>query len=214
MTQRTRSLSFLLMTLAMLFLISACSTTPSTTAEPEPIDLSGDWMLNHELSDSPSDVLKVRSKENGFLNILQTIGGAFRIYGISARDVFGMLPRRKEDDPLAYHSHVTDSRLILNVLQAEDSMQVKYDRAGTEVYWNGETTHEAEEMILSYWEEDAYVVARWPRNALPIMEIFELSEEGDRLHWTIVVENPKGKEVEITRIYDVLPEGPETGQAS
>ena len=93
-------------------------------------------------------------------------------------------------------------------------MQVQYDRAGTEVYWNGETAREAEELIFSYWEDDAYVVARWPANALPIMEIFELSEEGDRLHWTIVVENPKGKEVEITRIYDVLLDGPTAGQTS
>ncbi len=184
-----------------------CSTTPETAAalEPEPIDLSGEWVLNHELSDSPSDVLKLSSNGNTAKSIFQTVGGAISVYGISARDVVGMLPAGEEEPP-EYHAHVTDSRLILSVLQFEDSVEVKYDQAGTEVYRNGETVREEEELIFSEWDGYAYIVERQPEAALPITEIFELDVNRVHLYWTIVVENAKGKEVTIKRVYDVMPE--------
>lgn len=203
--------------ITVLLSLGACSTTPTQEAQeavPEVVDLTGEWILNEDLSDSPSDVLRSVSGESTIGNIFRTVGGAIRVYGISVDDVVGMLPPGEEEEEPEYHSHVTDSRYTLIVLQSPDSMEIEYDRGGTEIYQNGRTTEDEDERVFSDWEGTTYIVEREPDDGPAITEVFQLADDGRLLIWTITTEGPKGKEIAITRVYDPVVESEGEGQSS
>ena len=188
--------------------LGACTGSPqraeSDGAGPEAqaVDLSGEWVLNEQLSDSPREVLSAETSGNGSSVAARRIGGSVGVFGVSVNEVIGMLPRRdRETDELNYHSHVTDARGTLKVEQSTNSVQVTYDQAGTAFYVNGKTTHDQLDEIFSDWNENTYVVTREPDDGPVLTEIFQLGPDGSQLIWTVTFET-NGKEIVITRVYD------------
>ena len=80
-----------LATLIVVCALTSCATTPPTETESN-IDLTGEWILNETLSDTPSEVLRAVTRESDGPGLLRQIGGSIRVFGISVDDVIGMLP--------------------------------------------------------------------------------------------------------------------------
>ena len=182
----------------------ACSTTPQeAVAIEEPVDLSGDWVLNQELSDRPSDVLSGASgNSTSPLELIRRFGGIISVYGISAAEVASMLPNGEEEAAPEFPPEVTDPMAELTVVQASDTVEVDYDSTTTVVYQDGETLSDTNQDFSAKWQEDAFLVERRPRDGLAFSETFELTAEGEQLIWIVTFETPNGDELEITRVYD------------
>ena len=194
----------ILMTLAGSALV-ACSTTPERTADtPEIVDLSGDWVINEELSDRPSDVLSSAAKQSSAASgILRSLGRSISVFGISVGQVADMLPDNDDEDAAPeFPREITDPMGELRVVQASDTVEVDYDSLSTVVYRHGETESDADQRFSAQWQEGAFVVERQPTDGLASVETFELAADGERLIWTVTFETPAGDEVEIKRVYD------------
>lgn len=117
----------ILMALAGSALI-ACAATPDRTAETrEPVDLSGDWVINEELSDRPSDVLSgVGKQASAAVGILQSIGRSISVFGISVGQIAAMLPDHDDDEEATpeFPREITDPMGELKVAQASDTVEV------------------------------------------------------------------------------------------
>ncbi len=184
--------------------LAGCTTTPQRTAAiEEPIDLSGDWILNQELSDLPSDVLSSASgSSTSALDLIRRFGGIISVYGISAAEVASMIPDGEEEATPEFPPEVTDPMAELTVLQASDTVKVDYDSTTTVVYQDGETLSDTNQDFSAKWQEDAFLVERRPRDGLAFSETFELAEDGEQLIWIVTFETPDGDELEIMRVYD------------
>jgi len=195
----------ILMALAGSALI-ACAATPERTAETrEPVDLSGDWVINEELSDRPSDVLSgVGKQAPAAVGILQSIGRSISVFGISVGQIAAMLPDNDNDEEATpeFPREITDPMGELRVVQASDTVEVDYDSLSTVVYRPGETVSDADRRYSARWRERTFVVERQPTDGLASVETFELAADGERLIWTVTFETPAGDEVEIKRVYD------------
>lgn len=200
--QRHRAI---LMTLAGSALV-ACSATPERTAVAvETVDLSGDWVINEELSDRPSDVLSsAASQPSVTTGILQSIGRSISVFGISVGQVADMIPDNddREEAP-DYPREVTDPMAELKVVQASDAVEVDYDSTSTVIYRHDETGDEADERLSAQWQKGTFVVERQPQDGLAFVETFELDADGKRLIWIVTFETPAGDELEIKRVYDL-----------
>ncbi|MEE8542391.1 MAG: hypothetical protein V3S94_00870 [Gammaproteobacteria bacterium] len=199
----------ILMTLAGSALV-ACATTSERTAETQEIvDLSGDWVINEELSDRPSDVLSgVGKQSSAATEILQSIGRSISVFGISVGQIAAMLPDNDDDEEATpeFPREITDPMGELRVVQASDSVEVDYDSLSTVVYRPGETVSDADQHFSARWQEGSLVVERQPTEGLASVETFELAADGERLIWTVTVETPAGDDVEIKRVYDARDE--------
>ncbi len=182
----------------------ACSTTPQLTAAiDEPVDLSGDWVLNQELSDRPSDVLsRVSGGSTSPLDLIRRFGGIISVYGISAAEVASMIPDGAEEAATEFPAEITDPMDELTVVQASGTVQVNYDSTSTVVYRDGETLSDTNQNFSAEWQEGAFFVERRPRDGLAFSETFELAADGEQLIWIVTLETPDGDELEITRVYD------------
>lgn len=200
--QRHRAI---LMTLAGSALV-ACSATPERTAVAvETVDLSGDWVINEELSDRPSDVLSsAASQPSVTTGILQSIGRSISVFGISVGQVADMIPDNddREEAP-DYPREVTDPMAELKVVQASDAVEVDYDSTSTVIYRHDETGDEADERLSAQWQKGTFVVERQPQDGLAFVETFELDADGKRLIWIVTFETPAGDELKIKRVYDL-----------
>ena len=184
--------------------LAGCTTTPQRTAAiEEPVDLSGDWVLNQELSDRPSDVLSSASgNSTSALDLIRRFGGIISVYGISAAEVASMIPDGEEEAAPEFPAEVTDPMDELTVVQASDTVEVDYDSTSTVVYHDGETLSDTNQDFSAKWQEDAFLVERRPRDGLAFSEKFELAADGEQLIWIVTFEIPDGDEFEITRVYD------------
>jgi hypothetical protein len=184
--------------------LAACSTTPQRTAAiDEPVDLSGDWVLNQELSDRPSDVLSsVSGTSTSPLDLVRRFGGIISVYGISAAEVASMIPDGEDEAAPEFPAEVTDPMDELTVVQGSDTVEVDYDSTTTVVYQDGEAQSDADQTFFARWQEDAFLVERRPRDGLAFSETFELAADGEQLIWIVTFETPDGDELEITRVYD------------
>ena len=183
----------------------ACSATPQKTAAiDEPVDLSGDWVLNQELSDRPSDVLSsVSGSSTSPLDVIRRFGGIISVYGISAAEVASMIPDGEEEAAPEFPAEVTDPMDELTVVQASDTVEVDYDSTTTVVYQDGEAQSDADQIFFARWHEDSFLVERQPTDGLAFSETFELASGGEQLIWIVTFETPAGDELEITRVYDL-----------
>ena len=195
----------ILITLAGSALV-ACSATPERTADAvETVDLSGDWVINEELSDRPSDVLSsAASQPSVTTGILKSIGRSISVFGISVGQVADMIPDNydREEAP-DYPREVTDPMAELKVVQASGAVEVDYDSTSTVIYRHGETGDEADERLSAQWQQGTFVVERQPQDGLALVETFELDADGERLIWIVTFETPAGDELEIKRVYDL-----------
>jgi len=182
--------------------LAACSTAPQLTAAiDEPVDLSGDWVLNQELSDRPSDVLsRVSGGSTSPLDLIRRFGGIISVYGISAAEVASMIPDGAEEAATEFPAEITDPMDELIVVQASETVQVNYDSTSTVVYRDGETLSDTNQNFSAEWQEGAFFVERRPRGGLAFSETFELAADGEQL--IVTFETPGGDELEITRVYD------------
>jgi len=183
----------------------ACTATPQKTAAiDEPVDLSGDWVLNQELSDRPSDVLSsVSDSSTSPLELVRRFGGIISVYGISAAEVASMIPDGEEEAAPEFPAEVTDPMDELTVLQASDTVEVDYDSTTTVVYQDGEAQSDVDQIFFARWQEDAFLVERRPRDGLAFSETFELAADGEQLIWIVTFETPDGDGLEIMRVYDL-----------
>ena len=190
--------------LVLTFSLGACATSleREPEAEAQPVDLSGEWILNEALSDSPREVLGTDATQNAAAGAARQVGGSFGVFGVSVSDIINMLPRRGTDEPPEYHSHVTDARNALVIEQDETWVEVTYDQAGIAYYPNGGTTYDQLDEIFSDWDGATYVVTRTPDDGPVLTESFELGPDGKQLIWSVTFETDNGKEIVITRIYD------------
>ncbi len=194
----------ILMTLAGGALV-ACATTPERTAETQEIvDLSGDWVINEELSDRPSDVLSsVAEEPSAASGILQSIGRSISVFGISVGQIAAMLPDDDEEEATPeFPREITDPMAELSVVQASNTVEVVYDSLSTVVYRHGETVGDADQRISAQWQEGTFVVERQPTDGFASVETFELAADGERLIWIVTIETPAGDQVVIKRVYD------------
>ena len=206
--RQTQLHGFILMTLAGSVLV-ACSTTPERTADAEKsVDLSGDWVINEELSDRPSDVLSSAAKDSSAaLGVLQSIGRSISVFGISAGQVADLLPDNEDEEQAPeFPPEVTDPMDELKVVQASDTVAVDYDSTSTIVYRYGETVSDAGQSLSGLWQEGTFVIERQPGDGLAFAETFELAADGKRLTWIVTFETPAGHELEITRVYELQDE--------
>lgn len=195
----------ILITLAGSALV-ACSATPERTADAvETVDLSGDWVINEELSDRPSDVLSSAAGQPSVATgILKSIGRSISVFGISVGQVADMIPDNddREEAP-DYPREVTDPMAELKVVQASGAVEVDYDSTSTVIYQHGEIGDEADERLSAQWQQGTFVVERQPQDGLALVETFELDADGERLIWIVTFETPAGDELEIKRVYDL-----------
>ncbi|MEE8238074.1 MAG: hypothetical protein V3S67_07150 [Gammaproteobacteria bacterium] len=194
----------ILMTLAGSALV-ACATTPERAADTQEIvDLSGDWVINEELSDRPSDVLSGLAKEpSAASGILQSIGRSISVFGISVGQIADMLPDNDDEEAAPeFPREITDPMGELSVVQASDTVEVDYDSLSTVVYRHGETVSDADQRVSAQWQEGTFVVERRPTDGLASVETFELAADGERLIWIVTIETPAGDQVVIKRVYD------------
>jgi len=191
--------------------LGACSTTQERIAAvDEPVDLTGEWVINDELSDTPSEVLGSGSAGTGAVTgLLKRFGFGVSVYGISVGDVASMLPDNSEvEQPVKFPREVTDPMDVLRVVHDVDTLEVDYDVMGTLVYLNGEAVSNEDQQFFAHWNGSVFIVERQPTEGLSFSEKFELAEDGIQLIWTVTLETPAGDELIISRVYDpkVVPE--------
>ena len=193
----------ILITTAAGFLAACASAPQQTAAVDEPVDLSGDWVINPMLSDRPSDVIQAATREKvSKLGMIQRFGGIVRVWGISPADVASMIPS-KEAEPLPdFPPELTDPMDELKVIQNSETVEVDYDSTGTVVYQDGDFLSDEEQHYFAVWREDTFTVERQPREGLAFSETFELADDGKLLIWVVTFEIPDGEEYVITRVYD------------
>ena len=202
--RQTQRLRIILLTLAGSALV-ACSTTPERAADAEEsVDLSGDWVINEELSDRPSDVLRSAATESSAaLGVLQSIGRSISVFGISVGQVTDMIPDNDDEEQAPeFPPEVTDPMDELRVVQASGTVEVDYDSTATVVYRYGETASDADQRSSAEWQEGTLVIERQLEDGFAFAETFELAPDGKQLIWIVTFETPAGDELEITRVYE------------
>jgi hypothetical protein len=185
--------------------LAACATAPQpTTAVDEPIDLTGDWVINRDLSDRPSDVVNAATRETTSpLGLIQRFGGIISVYGISAGDVASMIPGGDEQQEIPeFPPEITDPMTVLKVVQMPGTVEVDYDSTTTVLYQDGDFLSDEEQHYFAVWQEDAFAVERQPREGLAFSETFELVDDRNLLVWVVTFEMPDGDEFVITRVYE------------
>lgn len=194
---------FILISMTAGFL-AACATAPQqTTTVDEPVDLSGDWVINPSLSDRPSDVVQAATREKiSKLGIVQRFGGIIRVWGISPADVASMIPQKEQEPLPEFPPEITDPMDELRVLQTSETVEVDYDSTNSVIYQDGDFLSDEEQHYFAVWRADTFTVERQPREGLAFSETFELADQGKLLIWEVTFEIPDGDEYVITRVYE------------
>ena len=206
--RQTQRLRIILLTLAGSALV-ACSTTPERAADAEEsVDLSGDWVINEELSDRPSDVLRSAATESSAaLGVLQSIGRSISVFGISVGQVTDMIPDNDDEEQAPeFPPEVTDPMDELRVVQASDNVEVDYDSTATIVYRYDETVSDSDQHFSAQWQEGTLAIERQLEDGFVLAETFELAPDGKQLTWIVTFETPAGDELQITRVYELQDE--------
>ena len=185
--------------------LGACAAAPERIATvDEPVDLTGEWVINDELSDSPSEILGNGTAGTGAVTgLLKQFGFGVRVYGISVGDVAAMLPdNTEEEQPVDFPREVTDPMDELRVMHDVDTLEVDYDATGTIVYLNGEVVSNEDQQFFAHWNGSEFMVERQPADGISFSEKFELADDGRQLIWTVSLETPDGDALKISRVYD------------
>jgi hypothetical protein len=185
--------------------LGACAAAPERTAAAnESVDLTGEWVINDELSDTPSEILGSGTAGTGAMTgLLKRFGFGVSVYGISVGDVASMLPDNSEvEQPIDFPREVTDPMDELRVVHDIDTLEVDYDATGTIVYLNGEAVSNEDQQFFAHWNGSEFMVERQPADGVSFSEKFELADDGKQLIWTVSLETPDGEELTISRVYD------------
>ncbi len=189
------------LSLALLLLfVAACANTQKLTEKPPAnVNLSGDWVLDKDASDTvvlaplrQANAKKGRSKGKG--------------RGKGERD--GSRPRRGEADQASGKVR-TESRLASMVTT---QMKIEQDVHGIgvaypkhryrDIDWGEVETRRS--TVISGWRSDGSLVVKSKSDHRSLTEVYQLNHEGNILTVTFLVDR-QGGEDEFTRVFNLSP---------
>jgi hypothetical protein len=194
-----RQFSYLLIALNFVGCTAQEILEPRPANVPLGVDLSGNWQIRREGSDSPRRLQEA---------IRQTDG-------VRDRDMF----RLPDSQSSATQSRRSNGRVkgglvfvflemgeSLKVTQTADGLFISFDRAIVEEFRFGEnrmiSVGEVEAQRVTGWEGNELVVETLDRNRMKMTERFGLAEGGKVLRREITLRSKEGEEEVVLQLFD------------
>ena len=189
--------------LLIAFAVVACSSPEILESRPAlvpaGVDLSGNWQIRREGSDSPRRIQEA---------IRQTDG-------IRDRDMYRLPDERSSGARSSRSSGRVKGGLVfvfletgesLKVTQTADGLFISFDRSVVEEFRFGENRRisvgEVEAQRVTGWEGNELVVETLDRNRMKMTERFRLTEGGDVLRREITLRSKNGDEEVVRQLFD------------
>lgn len=208
----------------LLIVASLClvAGAQNTATGGQPINISGKWQINRELSDDPREVMeahreKMREESGGSRG-----GGGFRGGGGSrgggygggdgSRGGGGFGGGEPNQEEMQKRIRELDAgREQIEIIQAGEELTMIYARGDTvTVVTDGvrrtEQTPIGEMAITAYWDELILVITREPPDRPLARHRYEITDEG-HLRVTMEITPPYGSPFEIHTIYEEIKTG-------
>lgn len=210
-----------IVTLAVL--LAACASTQVSSAPSQPVNLSGTWTLNEDLSEDPAAILSsaASSSRSGARSGRRGGGGGPGAGrgggggrsgppGGGRRGSGGAAGGSRRGPVAEIIDDVTPAEDTLTIEQSEDKLRMKYGERDS-AYHGFDTSRfvqlagqDAER--LSGWQDRDFIVETSNEDGLTVTERFAVSEDGQRLTQTVEIEADRiPAPVSITRVFDRSP---------
>jgi hypothetical protein len=189
--------------------VGSLALAPAAVAGDAPIDMTGTWKLNRELSDDPRQVMEQQMKkmreETGGGRVRGGLGRSdgFRGGSGGSRGGAGQMDREQARERLRDMDRVREQVRILQ--SGEEVMMIFSERDTMSVIADAERrTHDTpagEVAVTAYWEGVRLVITREPPDRPQTRQYYEINDDG-HLQITFEVTPPNGDPFHIRSVYD------------
>ena len=179
------------------------------TVHAQQWDLSGDWVIDYDESDSPDDVFDALSEQRRGRS---GVGVGVGIFGVPV-EVARSGGRGQEPaevvrrDLRQLRPHLVSSIDRLFIEQAQERMTVGYSNLGRFAFRDGESLTEGDETISAEWRRDVFTIVWQVGDDLRATEQLYLDrQDPSRLRWLLAIELSSARTIQVRRVFDRVPQ--------
>lgn len=172
-------------------------------------DLSGDWVIDYDESDSPDEVFDALSERRRGRS---GVGVGVGIFGVPV-EVARSGGRGEEPaevvrrDLRLLRPHLVSSIDRLFIEQAQDGMTVGYSNLGRFAFRAGQSQTDGDETISAEWRRDVFTIVWQVGDDLRATEQLYLDrQDPSRLRWLLSIELSSARTVQVRRVFDQVPQ--------